>query len=363
MSKKMINVASPDIGRKEIRAVKRVMKSGNLAQGGEVLSFENEFSQKLVSNLMSIAVNSGTSALHILLLAHKIGHGDEVIVPSFSFAATANAVELTGAKAVFADIDPHTFCIDPKHVESLITKKTRAIMAVHLYGMPANMPQLVAIAKKHDLLLLEDAAQAHGAMIDGTYVGTFADGAAFSFYPTKNMTSGEGGMIVTYDKNIERLSRMLRNQGMEKRYQNEVVGLNNRMTDVHAAIGRVQLQKIDKYNNYRIENGKFLNENINGVVVPTAPKGYKHVYHQYTIRVVGHDRDKFISELEKRNIGSGVYYPTPIHRLPSYNKSLDLPETEKACREVISLPVHPKLAPGQLHRIIIAVNEIAKAGS
>ena len=135
------------------------------------------------------------------------------------------------------------------------------------------------------------------------------------------------------------------------------------MTDVHAAIGRVQLRKIDKYNNYRIENAKFLNESINGVIVPTAPKGYKHVYHQYTIRVVGHDRDKFISELEKRNIGSGVYYPTPIHRLPSYNKNLDLPETEKACREVISLPVHPKLAPGQLHKIIIAVNEVAKAGS
>lgn len=363
MNKKMINVASPSVGRKEIRAVKRVMKSGNLAQGPEVLAFEGEFSKKLASNYASIAVNSGTSALHILLLAHKIGRGDEVIVPSFSFAATANSVELTGAKAVFADIDPHTFCIDPKVVESLITAKTRAIMTVHLYGMPANMKQLIAIANKHNLLLLEDAAQAHGAMVDKTYVGTFGDGAAFSFYPTKNMTSGEGGMIVTYDKDVERLCRMLRNQGMEKRYANEVIGLNNRMTDIHAAIGRVQLQKIDKYNNYRIENANFLNENLKGVVVPKAPKGYKHVYHQYTIRVVGHDRDKFIEELEKRKIGSGVYYPTPIHKLPSYGRKLDLPETEKASKEVISLPVHPKLSPGELHRIVIAVNEIAQAGS
>lgn len=359
----MINVASPDIGRKEIRAVKRVMKSGNLAQGPEVLAFENEFSQKLASNYASIAVNSGTSALHILLLAHRIGRGDEVIVPSFSFAATANSVELTGAKAVFADIDPHTFCIDPKVVESLITKKTRAIMAVHLYGMPSNMKQLIAIANKHNILLLEDAAQAHGAMIDKTYVGTFADGAAFSFYPTKNMTSGEGGMIVTYDKDIERLARMLRNQGMEKRYANEVVGLNNRMTDIHAAIGRVQIKKIDKYNNYRIENANFLNDNLKGVVVPKAHKGYKHVYHQYTIRVVGHDRDQFAKELEKRGIGSGVYYPTPIHKLPSYMSKANLPETDKAAREVLSLPVHPKLSPGELHRIVIAVNEIAQAGS
>lgn len=363
MSEKMINVASPDIGRAEMRAVKRVMKTKNLAQGPEVLAFEKEFSQKLVLNTPSIAVNSGTSALHVLLLAHQIGRGDEVIVPSFSFAASANAVELTGAKAVFADIDPHTFCIDPIYVESLITKKTKAIMAVHLYGMPANMIQLIAIANKYGILLLEDAAQAHDASIDKVPVGTFADGAAFSLYPTKNMTSAEGGMIVTANSKVERLSRMLRNQGMEKRYQNEIIGFNYRMTDINAAIGRVQLKKLYRYNNLRMENAKFMNENLANVIAPLAPKGYRHVYHQYTIRVVGHDRDQFAKELEKRKIQSGVYYPTPIHALPSYNRKLDLPETDKASREVLSLPVHPNLSVRDLHRIVIAVNYIAKAGS
>ena len=253
MSKKMINVASPDIGRKERKAVDKVLKSGGLAQGPQVLAFENEFSAAVVSNFRSIAVNSGTSALHIMLLAYGIGKGDEVIVPSFSFAATANAVALTGAKPVFVDIDPKTFCIDPKAVDAAVTHKTRAVMAVHLYGMPANMNELISVVNKYDILLFEDAAQAHGASIDGNMVGTFGDAAAFSFYPTKNMTSGEGGMIVVYDETIDRRCRMLRNQGMEKRYQNELIGLNNRMTDIHAAIGRIQLKKLKKYNNYRIQ--------------------------------------------------------------------------------------------------------------
>lgn len=359
----MINIASPDIGRKEINAVKRVMKSGGLAQGPEVLAFEKEFSSRLVSNLPCIAVNSGTSALHLLLLSHNIGRGDEVIVPSFSFAATANSVELTGAKAVFADIDLKTYCIDPDKIEGLITKKTRAIMVVHLYGLPANMTKIRTIANKHGLLVFEDAAQAHGAMINNSYVGTFGNGAAFSFYPTKNMTAGEGGMIVVEDPESERLARMLRNQGMEKRYQNEIIGFNCRMTDINAAIGRVQLTKLNKYTTYRIENARFMNENLENVIVPVTPGGYRHVYHQYTIRVVGHDRDLFIKELEKEGIGSGVYYPTPIHKLKSFNRKDKLPMTDTATKEVVSLPVHPKLSTKDLHRIVVVVNKIAKAGS
>ncbi len=363
MSSKMIDIAKPDIGRSEIKAVKKVMKSGNLAQGAEVLAFENEFSNRLVSNLACVAVNSGTSALHILLLAHNVGPGDEVIVPSFSFAATANSVEITGATAVFADIDPGTFCIDPNFVESLVSNRTKAIMAVHLYGLPSNISELKRIAEKYDLLLLEDAAQAHGAMIGEEFVGTFGDGAAFSFYPTKNMTSGEGGMAVTNDKIYERNLRMLRNQGMEKRYQNELIGLNYRMTEVHAAIGRVQLQKLEKYNSSRIKNAEFFNTNLVGVELPKVPKGHKHVYHQYTIRVDGHDRDKFVTELTKLGVGAGVYYPTPIHQLPAYSQQLELPETEKACREVISIPVHPRLTQKQVHKIVSAVNSVANAGS
>lgn len=359
----MINVASPDIGRKERKAVDKVLKSGNLAQGSQVLAFENEFSSELVLNFKSIAVNSGTSALHIMLLAYGIGKGDEIIVPSFSFAATANAVALTGAKPIFVDIDPETYCINPKAIDAAVTSKTRGVMAVHLYGMPANMDEIIQVVNKHDIFLFEDAAQAHGAAINGTPVGTFGEAAAFSFYPTKNMTSGEGGMITVYDEKIDRACRMLRNQGMEKRYQNELIGLNNRMTDVHAAIGRVQLKKLYKYNNYRIENARFLSDNLQGVVTPKTIKGYKHVYHQYTIRVVDHDRDRFCQELEKLGVGSGVYYPTPIHKLPSYNGKEKLTETDKACREVISLPVHPKLKMRDLHKIVIAVNKVAKAGS
>ena len=358
----MINVASPDIGRKETRAVKRVMKSGGLAQGPEVLAFESEFSKKLVHDLSCIAVNSGTSALHVLLLAHKIGKGDEVIVPSFSFAASANSIELTGAKAIFADIDPATYCIDPGHVESLVTSKTRAIMAVHLYGLPANMIKLKQIAKNHNLLLIEDAAQAHGASINDVNVGTFGDGAAFSLYPTKNMTSGEGGMIVTDSAEVDRLARMLRNQGMEKRYQNEVIGFNYRMTDINAAIGRVQLTRLDKFTERRIKNAAFLNENIENVIVPYTPKKYKHVFHQYTVRVIDLDRDAFCTALQKLGIGSGVYYPTPIHMLPSFNRKADVPETIKAAKEVVSLPVHPNLSKSDLDKIVSAVNLVAGAG-
>jgi dTDP-4-amino-4,6-dideoxygalactose transaminase len=264
---------------------------------------------------------------------------------------------------VFVDIELETFNIDPKAVEAAITKKTRAIQVVHLYGHPANMEKILAIAEKHNLLVIEDAAQAHGAQILGQNVGSFGDAAAFSFYPTKNMTSGEGGMVVTLDENVERLARLLRNQGMEKRYANEVVGFNLRMTDIHAAIGRVQLRKLHRANLLRRENAKYLSENLEGVVVPVEEFGYTHVYHQYTIRVVDHDRDRFAQELEKLGVGSGVYYPTPVHKLPSFNKDFDLKKTKTACKQVLSLPVHPKLSMRDLHKIVKAVNQVAKAGS
>ena len=359
---KFISVASPDIGRGERKAVDKVLRSGGMAQGPQVLAFEKEFSN-WVDGRRCVAVNSGTSALHVALLSIGIKQGDEVIVPSFTFAATANSVALTGATPVFVDIELDTFNIDPKAIEAAITKKTRAIQVVHLYGHPANMEKILAIAEKHNLLVIEDAAQAHGAQILGQNVGSFGDAAAFSFYPTKNMTSGEGGMVVTLDENVERYARLLRNQGMEKRYANEVVGFNLRMTDIHAAIGRVQLRKLHRANLLRRENAKYLSENLEGVIVPVEEFGYTHVYHQYTIRVVDHDRDQFAQELEKLGIGSGVYYPTPVHKLPSFNKDFDLKKTKTACKQVLSLPVHPKLSMGDLHKIVNAVNKVAKAGS
>ncbi len=358
----MISAAKPIIGDDERQAVERVLKSGMLAQGPEVSAFEEEFS-KYVNGYKCVAVNSGTSALHMALVAADIKAGDEVIVPSFTFAATANSVALTGATPVFVDIDPRTFNIDPAAIEAAITPKTKAIQPVHLYGQPAQMDKILEIAIKNNLLILEDAAQAHLATFNGKYVGSFGIAGTFSFYPTKNMTSGEGGMISCATDEFARMCRLLRNQGMEKRYENEVVGFNTRMTDIHAAIGRVQLAKVEEWTKIRQQNANFLDENLSGVVTPYVIPNAVHVYHQYTIRVRGHDRDKFADEMTKRGVGNGVYYPIPVHQLPSFNLKFDLPNTTAACKEVISIPVHPSLTQSELETVVEVINSIANAGA
>jgi dTDP-4-amino-4,6-dideoxygalactose transaminase len=369
MSLPMIPAAKPIVGDEEREAVDRVLRSGMIAQGPEVKAFEEEFSAELVQGRTCVAVNSGTSGLHLGLLAAGIGPGDEVIVPSFTFAATGNSVALTGATPVFADIEPDFFCLDPASIEASITERTKAIMPVHLYGHPANMPAITALAEAHGLQVFEDAAQAHGASLDGGNVGTFGSFAMFSLYPTKNMTSGEGGMVSCATPEIARRVRLLRNQGMERQYENELVGLNNRMTDIHAAIGRVQLTKVGAWTRTRQANAAFLDANLEGVVVPPVAQGAVHVYHQYTIRVLGDaaERDRIVKALrEEYQVGSGVYYPIPNHRLPSlapYAPGLDLPETEKAAAQVISLPVHPSLSQADLERIVGAVNAVVKAGA
>lgn len=358
--------AKPIIGDEERAAVDRVLRSGMLAQGPEVAAFETEFADHFVAGRPVVAVNSGTSGLHLGLLAAGIGPGDEVIVPSFTFAATGNSVALAGATPVFADIDPDTFTLDPAAVEAAVTPRTRGIMPVHLYGHPARMPELAAIAKAHDLALFEDAAQAHGASLDGQQVGTFGAFAMFSLYPTKNMTSGEGGMIAAADEAIARRARLLRNQGMDKQYENELIGFNARMTDLHAAIGRVQLTKVDAWTARRRQNAAFLDAHLESVVTPPVGEGVVHVYHQYTVRVP-QDRDGFVRALkEEHQVGSGVYYPIPNHRLPSlapFAPGLDLPQTESAAREVVSLPVHPSLSQDDLERIVAAVNAVSRAGA
>jgi perosamine synthetase len=360
----LIPAAKPIVGDEERAAVDAVLASGMLAQGPEVAAFEQEFARELLDGRACVAVNSGTSGLHLGLLASGIGAGDEVIVPSFTFAATANAVALTGATPVFADIDPVTFCLDPASVRALITDRTRAIMPVHLYGHPANMDQFAAIAADHDLQLFEDAAQAHGATWKGARVGTFGTFAMFSLYPTKNMTSGEGGMVSTSGPDVERALRLLRNQGMLAQYANEVIGFNARMTDVHAAIGRVQLRKLAGWTEQRQRNAAFLSENLQGVQVPTIVDGATHVFHQYTIRVSGGaaERDRFATALrDEFQVGCGVYYPTPCHRLESlkqFEPRSDMSATDQAATEVLSLPVHPSLEQGDLERIVTAVNTL-----
>lgn len=358
--------AKPLIGDQERAAVDRVLRSGMVAQGPEVAAFESEFAAHFVEGRPVVAVNSGTAGLHLGLLASGVGPGDEVIVPSFTFAATGNSVALTGATPVFVDIEPETFTLDPAAVEAAVTARTKGIMPVHLYGHPARMRELAEVAQRHGVALYEDAAQAHGASLDGRPVGTFGTFAMFSLYPTKNMTSGEGGMIAAADEDIARRARLLRNQGMERQYENELIGFNARMTDIHAAIGRVQLTKVDAWTATRRQNAAFLDANLEGVTVPPVADGAVHVYHQYTVRVP-EDRDGFVRALrEEHAVGSGVYYPIPNHRLPSlapYAPGLDLPETERAAREVVSLPVHPSLTAADLDRIVAAVAAVARAGA
>ena len=363
MSKEFIPAAKPIIGDEERAAVDAVLRSGMLAQGTEVAEFEKEFSTELLDGRPVVAVNSGTAGLHLGLLAAGVGPGDEVIVPSFTFAATANSVALTGATPVFADIELDQYCLDPADVARKVTERTKGIMPVHLYGHPANMTALAAIADEHGLALYEDAAQAHGASLDGRKVGTYGAFAMFSLYPTKNMTSGEGGMISTGDTDRERTLRLLRNQGMLKQYENEIVGFNARMTNLHAAIGRVQLRKVGGWTAARQANARHFDTHLAGVGVPPVAEGAVHVYHQYTV-TVPEDRDGFVTALkEEHQIGSGVYYPIPNHRLESFRRTEDLPNTERAARTVVSLPVHPSLDDEDRDRIVHAVNTLAKAGA
>jgi dTDP-4-amino-4,6-dideoxygalactose transaminase len=354
----MIPLAKPQINRQERQAAMRVLRSLNLAQGPEVKSFESEFS-KFLGGRECVAVNSGTSALHICLIALGIGPGDEVIVPSFTFAATANVVALVGAKPIFVDIDPKTYCLNPNLILEAINKKTKAILVVHLYGLPADMGKIQEIAKRHSLLIVEDSAQAHLANIDGKPVGTFGDAAAFSFYPTKNMTTGEGGMAVLATSEAARKSRLLRNQGMEKRYQNEIPGFNLRMTDLAASIGRVQLRRLHKFTEKRILNAQMLSNALNCEFLPYVPEKFQHVFHQYTVRIP-RARNLFSEKLTQLGIGNDVYYPTQVHMLGAFKTKTRLPETEKATKEVISLPVRPNLTKREIQKIIRCFNSIVE---
>lgn len=357
-----IAIAKPYIGPEEIEAVSKVLASGQLAQGPTVAAFEQKFAS-FHGARHGVAVSNGTTALTASLMAHDIGRDDEVIVPSFTFFATASSVLSVGAKPVFADIDPVTFCLDPASVESKITSRTRAIMPVHLYGHPADMESFARICKEHKLLLLEDAAQAHGACIGAKFPGAWGT-ASFSFYPTKNMTTTEGGMVLTNDDEIARRLRVIRNQGMNQQYNHERLGYNLRMTDMCAAIGIVQLGRLPAWTAQRQANAAFYNANLRGVTTPSVAQGCTHVYHQYTVTVpAGCDRDAVCAQLNERGVGVRVYYPTPIHRQPVFMQmpgyaGVHLPQTEEATKRVFSLPVHPALTEVELRYVAEQLNDV-----
>ncbi len=370
ISSRQISMAKPVIREEESAQVEAVLRSGIISEGDRVAAFEKAFAD-FVGTAYAAAVNSGTAALYLALLAHGIGPGDEVITTPFTFIATSNAILLAGARPVFVDIAPGTFNIDPDQVAEKITPKTRAIIPVHLYGQPCNLKALMALASQHNLTVIEDACQAHGARYAGKMVGSFGTGC-FSFYPTKNMTTGEGGMITTNDSAIAEKVKSIRNHGQKRRYYHDTLGGNYRMTNISGALGLCQLEKLPRLNGLRARNAGLLAaglEGIEGLVLPVISPGCEHVFHQYTIRLTPKcrvSRDIFRENLLSRGISTEIYYPTPIHLQPLYRElgyDVHLPAAEKAAGEVVSLPVHPSLSEDDVRYTVECIREVISGGN
>jgi perosamine synthetase len=361
----MISMACVQIDVETQQAVLEVLKSGQIAQGPKVEEFEKCFAA-YIGTRHAAAVNSGTAALHTALMAAGIGEGDEVITTSFSFIATANSCLFVGARPVFADIDEKTFNISPDEIEQKITSRTKAVIIVDLFGQTCEMDRMVAICQKHNLVLIEDACQAHGAEYKGRKAGSFGAGC-FSFYPTKNMTTGEGGMITTGSDEVLKAARLVRQHGQSRRYVHDTLGYNFRMTDIAAAIGLGQLKQLDKANARRISNAAYLTRHlsdIKGIVPPHVAPDCKHVFHQYTLKITSgykYTRDELQQKLLEEGVSTMIYYPTPIHLQPYYKKlgyAVKLPVTETVAKQVLSLPVHPGVSEADLQTIVEAVKGV-----
>ena len=348
----MIPIASPQIGLEEREAVDRVLQSGIIAQGPEVAKFEEEFA-KMCGVKYAVATSNGTTAGHLVMIASGIGPGDEVITTPFTFFATASVIIMAGAKPVFVDVEENGFCLDPNQVESAITEKTKAIQPVHLYGELADMPSLVEISKKNNLVLIEDSAQAHSADSWEGKAGSFGNAGWFSFYPTKNMTTSEGGIITTNSEELSSYCKVLRTHGMTAQYQHTEFGYNYRMTDISAAIGRVQLTKLDKFNSRRREIADKYNTSLSKYVkIPENRRG--HVFHQYTI--LCNQRDELKEHLSQQGVGSGIYYPTLLYNYaPMSEFEADCPNAKRLTELSLSLPVHPGLSDSDVSKVIDSV--------
>ncbi|WP_456481825.1 DegT/DnrJ/EryC1/StrS family aminotransferase [Methanopyrus sp.] len=377
-----IPIAQPILGDEEVRAVTEVLRSGQLAQGPRVEEFEREFA-RFVGCEHCVATSSGTTALQLALESAGLGPGDLAIVPSFTFIATANAALHAGADVAFVDIDLETYCMDPHSLEEVVKllkdrvlrPRTVVVIPVHLYGHPADMDPILEIAEEHDLVVIEDAAQAHGAEYKGRKVGSLGDAACFSFYPTKNMTTGEGGAITTDDGELAERARMLRSHGERERYDHVELGYNFRMTDIAAAIGIVQLRKLEEFNERRRENARYYLKELADleplIELPTEKSWAKHVYHQFTIRVnveeLSCTRDEFAEALRAEGVDCAVHYPTPLHRQPVYLRrgyyATELPKSERAAETVLSIPVHPGLSEEDRRDVVEAVEKVVSAFS
>ncbi len=356
----MIYINLPKIGEEEVQAVVKVLRSGmltsGLGAGPEVLAFEKSFADFACAK-HAVAVNTGTAALHSAVLAVGVKQGDEVILPSFTFVATAEAVVLAGAKPVFADIDPKTYNLSPSAVEKALTKKTKAILPVDLYGFSADMKPLREIASKHGLAVVEDAAQAHGTTYKGKPSGAFADAACWSFYASKNMTTGEGGVVTTNDNQIAETLRMVRTHGEKAKYASLMLGTNYRMSEMQAAIGNVQMQKLPNFIAKRRQNAQQLTKRLeknSKLDLPYETKDRLHSWYLYTARLkdgTEEERNSLVDSLKKKGIGAEVYYINPVHQMPFYREnfgSTKLPQTEKASKQVFSLPIHPGVTDEQV---------------
>jgi len=342
-------------------AVARVLESGWFILGQEVEAFEEDFAAYCGLS-HGVGVGSGTEALHLALLACGVGPGDEVITVPHTAVATVAAIELTGARPVFVDIDPANYTINPAQLESRITARTRAVVPVHLYGQAADLDPILEIAQRHGLTVVEDCAQAHGAEYKGQRVGAFGGVACFSFYPTKNLGAyGDGGMVVTDDGALAQKVRLLRQYGWEKRYVSSVRGLNSRLDELQAAILRVKLGHLDEWNQARRARARLYNELLagSGVATPTEMDYGRHVYHLYVVRCP--HRDELKSYLAEHGVGTGIHYPVPIHLQEAYHdlgyRRGDFPVTEACADEILSLPMYPELREDEVGEIVKLVKE------
>ena len=346
-------------------AVLKVLESSEFVLGSEVASFEEEFAGCCGAR-HAVGVNSGTSALHLALLAAGVGPGDEVISVPFTFVATTAAIRYTGAKPVFVDIDPKTYNLNPREIEAKITERTRAILPVHLYGQPADMDPILAVAGKHNLIVIEDAAQAHGAEYKGRRVGSIGDLGCFSFYPGKNLGAyGEGGMVVTGNPEYLRVIRMLRDWGQDRKYHHVMQAYNYRMEALQGAILRVKLRYLESWTEARRAHAELYNHLLagGGVSIPRAMDYARHVYHVYAVRTG--ERDSLIQALQSDGIHTGIHYPIPVHQLPAYagigRSAGTLRNSEQAAAEVLSLPMYAELTDAQIQSICAAVHQHAHA--